>query len=539
MLMHDDKRVNSAVAGSKSMATASSNWVARHRAALYPSLNLGVLLAASVGALMQSTEFGLVVYVGLLFAICSTPLLLLRRFNDRYALLGIFMALYFLQFGALDLQHLLLGTDVPVVRTSFLSPVELAVLLGATLMLAGYLGGVALGIDNGGERSFRQPPAEWSKETILILGLCVWLAGTSAVIYFQLFAVPEKTARATGSAFAHMGPLLTFIVMLGNMMQPLGVLILAYGYAKFRGPLWFILILAVVCINVGVGFVIDVKRTALMGGALVIMTRTLVDNRLPRTWTVCSVVFLIMAFPVFQAYRSEITGNRGLDRLQAFQEIGKVLEITLASRDKVEQGAGGERSQTFLERSSVKDVLETLFSHVGDGGTPMLGGRSLGALPMAFVPRLLAPEKADLSVGALFPKVILKSDSDVFISISHLGELYWNFGWLGILGGMPLAGVLLGFIGAKFNLEQGTSLTRILVLLVSAQSLCIGFEGTIPVAYVLWLRCMAAIGLLHLAFARQGVATATPAVAAEETAPTELVPTVAGPALPRFRNLMR
>jgi hypothetical protein len=143
-----------------------------------------------------------------------------------------------------------------------------------------------------------------------------------------------------------------------------------------------------------------------------------------------------------------------------------------------------------------------------------------------------------VSVGALFPKVILKSDSDVYISISHLGEIYWNFGWLGILGGLPLAGLLLGFIGAKFNLERGTSLTRILVLLVSAQSLCIGFEGTIPVAYVLWLRCMAAIGLLHVVFARRGVAMAGSAVAAEEMPSVELVP-VAGPALPRFPNLMR
>jgi hypothetical protein len=538
MLMHDDRRVNSAVAGSKSMATASISWVARHRAALYPVLNLGVVLAASVGALMQGTEFGLVVYVCLLFAICTTPILLLRRFNDRYALLGIFMALYFLQFGALDLQHLLLGADVPIVRPNLLSSPELAVLFGGGLMLVGYLGGVALGIGNGGERSIPQAAAEWPKETILLLGLCVWIAGTAAVIYFQLFAVPEKTARATSSAFAHMGPALTFVVMLGNMMQPLGVLILAYGYAKFRGPFWLILILAVVAINVGVGYVIDVKRTALMGGALVIMTRTLVDNRLPRAWVACSVAFLIMAFPIFQAYRSEITGNRGLDRLQALQEIGKVLEITLASRDKVEEGSHGERAQTFLERSSVKDVLETLFSHVDDGGTPLLGGRSLVAIPMAFVPRLLAPEKADVSVGSLFAKVILKSDSDVYISISHLGEIYWNFGWLGILGGMPLAGVLLGFIGAKFNLERGTSLTRILVLLVSAQSLCIGFEGTIPVAYVLWLRCMAALGLLHVVFARRGLAMAGPAVAVEEMPPAELVP-VAGPALPRFPNLMR
>src|SRR5882762_10254138 len=102
------------------MATASIGWVARYRAALYPVLNLSVLVAALGGSAAHDAEFGLVVYVSVLFAICSTPILLLRSFSDRYALLGIFMAFYFLQFGALDLQHLLLGAEVPVVRTSFL-----------------------------------------------------------------------------------------------------------------------------------------------------------------------------------------------------------------------------------------------------------------------------------------------------------------------------------------------------------------------------------------------------------------------------------
>jgi hypothetical protein len=515
------------------MATASIGWIERYRAPLYPILNLTVLLAAIVGSSVHDLEFGLVVYVSVLFALCSAPLLLMRSLNDRYALLGIFTALYFLQFGALDLQHLLLGVEVPVVRTDFLSPAELAILCGGALLLAGYLGGVELGRGRGIDRGAARPLAEWSTGTMLFLGLALWLAGTAAMLYLQLFAAPEKSARASGNAFANMGPVLTFIVMLGHMMQPLGILILAYAYARRRGAFWLILILAVTIIEVGVGFVIDVKRTALMGAALVIMTRTLVDNRIPKTWVLCSVVFLVMAFPVFQAYRTEITGDRGLDRLHAFRELDKVLEITLASRDKVERGEPGERSQTFLERSSVKDSLETLFMHVGHD-VPYLYGSSLIALPMAFVPRLLVPEKEDLSVGTLYTKMVLKDNSDTYISISHLGELYWNFGWLGILLGMPLAGVLLGYTGAKFDLEHGISLTRILVLLISVQSLCIGFEGTIPISYILWLRSMAAIGLLHVVLARRTGALALTMAAPHGLAPAgsaPIGPVLTGPAL--------
>jgi hypothetical protein len=327
------------------------------------------------------------------------------------------------------------------------------------------------------------------------------------------------------------------------MMQPLGILILSYGYAKRRTAMWTSLIIAMVLVEVAAGFIMDVKRVALMGPALVILTRTLVDNRLPKAWILCSVAALSVLFPVFQAYRTEITNERGMDRLQALHELPKVLSIALQSAEKEQKRVDPdpeERPQSFLERSSVKGALENLFQHV-PREVPYLGGGSLVSIPMAFVPRLIAPEKADVSVGLLYSQVILHFHGDTYISISHLGELYWNFGWLGIVFGMPIFGMLLGFVGARFNLEHGTSVTRILVLLATAQSLCIEFEGTIPVSYVLWLRGMAAIGLLHLLFARRGrVMSPAPASVAPEPEPRPaglaLLPQISAP---RFPNLMR
>lgn len=523
------------------MATAGNGWVARNRAALYPILNIGVLLAVMAGGLAHGAAPGLAVYVCALFAICSAPVLLLRGFNDRYGLLAFFMALYFLFFGALDLSTLVFGSEFPApARNGFLTPAEVAILLGGALVLAGYLGGAQLGQGS----PHRAPPAEWSPRIILLLGLTLWVLGTAALLYFQVFAAPEKTDRAAHSAFANMGPLLTFIVMLGNMLQPLGILVLAYGYAKQRGPLWFALIVAVVLIEVAVGFVTDVKRTALMGGALVVMTRTLVDNRLPRAWVAASVLMIVLTFPLFQAYRAQIEGERGIDRAHAFQELDKVLEIVLASQGKSERAVDpDQRSQTFLERSSVKATVETVFEHVGVD-VPFLGGRSLVALPMAFVPRLLVPDKEDVSVGQLYTREIAKAQTDTYISISHLGELYWNFGWAGIVLGLPLAGLLLGFMGARYSLEEGTTVTRVLVLLVTVQSLCIGFEGTIPVAYTIWLRSIAAIGLLHVMLARSS-AVRVPAVLGEAVrlvqpairAPGAVIATPVG--TPRFPNMMR
>jgi hypothetical protein len=537
------------VTGGGSGFMASSEWLVRYRTALYPIVNVVVLLASVAGAAIHEIPFGVVIYACLLFALCSAPLLFMKRLNDRYALLGLFMSQYFLFFGALDLQNLLLGSDVVGIHTDFLSSVELAILVGAAAILVFYQFGVVLG--DPGER--QASVKEWPVRSLLIVGTTVWLLGTTAMIYFQLFVIPTKTGYAANKGLASLGPMLTFIVMLGHMMQPLGILILAYGYSKSRHFFWYALVLFIVLAQVVVGFIEDIKLQAMMGAVLVIMVRTLTTNRLPTGWLVGTAVALLITFPYFQAYRGEVTGARGLDREQAFNQIDKVIDIVLASQEKdKESSEDHHRSQTFVERASSKSNLDILFDHVGKD-VPFLNGRSLIAIPMAFVPRLLVPDKEDISVGMLFAKQILKADGDVYISISHLGELYWNFGWAGVIFGMSTLGLVLGYIGAKFNLEREVTLTRVLVLLVTAQPLCLGFGGTMPISYLVWMRSMAAVGLMHLIFARAAPAAVRPKVATAPESPAAAPPdrpaapasfglgsSLALPApTPRFPNLLR
>ena len=508
-----------------SVPITGSDWLMRYRVALYLAMNGIVLLGSIIGAPVHDVPVGVAVYVCALVALCTTPLLLLKRLNDEYVLLAIFMAVYFLCFGALDLQILLLGTDLlQPPRTGLLTAPELAILTGAAAALVGSALGVAWGKPAQHPRSV----AEWPLGSLLVVGLAIFVLGTMASLYFQIVVAPSKLGFAAAREMASMGPVLTFMLMLGQMMLPVGILILAYGYAKYGGFFWTTLIIVVVATQVAVGFIEDIKSAALIGGVLVVMTRIVVTNRLPKAWLAYMVVFVVVAFPIFQAYRA-VSGERGLDRAQALQQLDRVLDNVMSVREKAAEGR--ERSESFLERSSVKANLDLLFDHVGSD-VPYLQGQSLVAIPMAFVPRLVVADKEDLNIGALFGKMVTKSDSGVFISISHLGELYWNFGWPGVIFGMLGLGVVLGFIGAKTSPAQGVTLTRVLVLLATLKTLCIGFEGTMPISYVLWMRSLAAIGLMHLVFAR--TTTARAAVT------TDPAPSTALPALsPRFPNLLR
>jgi hypothetical protein len=311
------------------------------------------------------------------------------------------------------------------------------------------------------------------------------------------------------------------------MMQPLGVVIIAYGYVKTRSPMWLALVIAVVILQLALGFVTDTKGTALFGFLLVAVTKTLWEGKISKAWVLGVVVFAVVMFPILQANRVA-RNDRGLNRQQALENVWKILQESFEARDKVYETHAGRRSQTFLERTSGEAALEVLFQHAGVD-TGFLHGATLVALPYAFVPRLLIPDKQDVQVGQLYNQTFLHGSKDDFtyISVSELGELYWNFGWPGVLFGSLFIGWLLGWVGAKSSLAEAQSLTRLLILLVTIKTVCLGYGGSIALTYVLWMRSMAAVGLLHLMLSR----------------PLRSVQQVKSPILPtapvRFPNLMR
>lgn len=505
-------------------------WLAQNRAAAYLLVNAVIALAASIGWGASSAPVSLLGYVLVLFALCSAPILWLDSLNGRVALLAIFMGIYFLLFGALDLQVLLTGGAPAIARTeTSMSLAQIAVLLGALCTIAGYIFAARLAAPS----VTTDASSDWSDGAVLLTGSACFLLGTTAMAYLSLFAVVENSGHANEKGFDAMGPLLTFAVMLGQMIQPLGVVILAYGYAKFRTLPWLALIVALVFIQFVLGFLTDTKGTSLLGILLVAVTQSLWDGKVSKAWVIGVVVFATLLFPILQANRV-VRDERGFNRQQALEHIDLVVQAAIEARDKVYEERGGQRAQTFLERTSGENALELLFEHVGVD-KPFLNGRTLIALPYAFVPRLILPDKEDVEVGQLYNQTFLHGSKNDFtyISVSELGELYWNFGWPGVIIGSILGGALLGLIGAKSALADARSLTRLLILLVTIKVLCLGYGGSISLSYVVWLRSMAAIGLLHLMFSRLQSAPSNQADYAMRAA-------IPSPQTPiRYPNLMR
>jgi len=318
------------------------------------------------------------------------------------------------------------------------------------------------------------------------------------------------------------------------MLQPLGILIIAYAQCRYRRPYMLALLLAVIAVQLVMGFVVDVKGVALLGGAIAIATKLLVDGKLPKVWLVGMAVFVAVSFPVLQANRT-VRDQYSVNRNDVAGNILKTLEraVDLSKRVPVSQE---ERSLSALERMSLKASVDLIVDKTGNG-VKFQDGYTLSPLLAVFIPRVIWPTKPDVATGQVMNREFKVSDfDDTYISPSHLGELYWNFGWAGAVIGMSLFGALLGFVGARNDLTQAVTLTRVMILVATFQLIILGAESTIAAQYSMWLRSLAAIGLLHLVVARIPAAPRR-----EEARQRELpqAPEQRATPLPQFPNLMR
>src|ERR1035441_198297 len=169
-------------------------------------------------------------------------------------------------------------------------------------------------------------------------------------------------------------------------VQPLGILFLAYAWRARRGPFLLTLIVVIVCLQVVLGFIADIKGLAMTGGILVIMTIVLVDGQIPKIWLAAAAAFVILVFPIFQAYRTEVHGNRGMARAEVAANLGTALELSLAAEDRV--NSGQDRAQTFFERASVRGSLQVIVDNAGNG-VNFAHGETLTPLLATFVPKII------------------------------------------------------------------------------------------------------------------------------------------------------
>jgi O-antigen polysaccharide polymerase Wzy len=490
------------------------------RLSLFVAANVGVMLLMGIGIGVSAPSDPRFTYVMLLAMLCSSPILKLERVNGEYFLLAVYSLVFFNYFAVGDVMGILVGRT-PQTEGGFLTTGECVILVA--------IGAAILGYHTAAKWRNAQittaAAMDWPFLSALMVGVLFWLLGTGALLYWQTYIITDRSNASLAKSLENLGPYLTTVFMAGQLIQPLGVLILAYLYAKYRRTPLLVLIVIVVLAQVVLGFIADFKGEAMQAGIIVTVVRIYVDGKLPKGWLIAGALFVVFAFPVFQSYRNLVRGEHGVTSIQALQNLAATIQKAIEAENKVEAGFGGTafKGQSFWERSSLKHSVEIIVSRTGVD-KPFQMGATLTPIAATFIPKLLWPDKPSVAVGQVFNKEFqLGEVADTYISPSHVGELYWNFGWPGVIVGSLLIGLLLGAVGSRCGAYPRLSLTRLQIMVLTIYAFAVGSEGSIAVAYVPWLRSIAAIGILHWVFARRS-ANAQPAavVAAQPIRPAFL-----------------
>lgn len=498
-----------------------------NRLRLYLTANVAFVICV-MGGLMLSGPVAHPVYLVLLFAMCSSPILNVGKLNDEYVLLVLFSALYFMWYGFLDFLHLLSGQEDPNLSDGILDQTETLVLAGGALFQVAYRFTCRAARLANAARS-----RDWTESSLNVIGLTLWVVSTWMVWKYSVDVIADASVESVKRGLASLSPLETDGFMLATYFQPFSIMVLAYALFKYKRRYMTWVVMGAVLVQFVLGFVADAKGQALSGLMIVLIAKLLVDRNIPKTWLLAAAAIVAVAFPLLQANRAA-RHQTDVSHAAAAADIGKAFEQALEEKEQITEGRA--HTQNIFERVSVKNTVEVIVTKSGNG-VAFRHGDTLASLLTAFIPRIIWPDKPGIQVGLLVAKEFFPGESqDVNLSPSHLGELYWNFGWLGVLLGMPLIGVVLAVVGSRCNLAESVTLTRVLVLLVTIQIIVQGFEASIAIQYSVWLRLLLGIGLLHVLFARQRIA-----VAVDDTQRMDPEPVSAGlyrPIRPRFSNLL-
>jgi hypothetical protein len=423
-------------------------------------------------------------YVLLLALLCSLPLCFARNFRGPHALSISFLTIYFGIFALKDLSDILLGVPPMAIPRSFLLT-DGEILIVATVIC--YLIGYAAALKLLPSQMNGMCRREWSPAAIWLFGCAFWVIGYAST-YFMLTEFESMLKSPFWSQLAGVTSVL-------RLLNSLGALMLAYLHIKYGKRSALVMFLIFCVLDFVLGFYGDTKEQAFRDPILYVIAWFLLRGKIPVMLGVAVFLMAATTFSFFAEFRDEFKG-RGMSRSGAAEKVFDSF-TSMFSGDDV-----GKRFTQGLEyvssRSTLKPNVELIMSRVGETVDYQYGA-TIWPLVFVFIPRNLMPDKPDASVGRKFNQTFkVSADPNTYISPSQNGDLYWNFGWFGLVVGMMMIGIIQGGMNRLADLERLVTLPRLLILMMTIYLICLRFEDGIAIQYTVWLRGMAVLLLANL-----------------------------------------
>ncbi len=126
---------------------------------------------------------------------------------------------------------------------------------------------------------------------------------------------------------------------------------------------------------------------------------------------------------------------------------------------------------SMLKRFMGADSLAVIVAQIHDGEKEFLSGYGLWLVPVAFVPRLIWPNKPDISLGMWFTDNYWRTPWEVQYAGAGTqgtafylpGDFYMNFGLVGVVGGMFVVGWIISYVYKKLAPKKMSGMHMVLL----------------------------------------------------------------------------
>lgn len=313
--------------------------------------------------------------------------------------------------------------------------------------------------------------------TVLPLEICGWAARAEILNSGRYFhTIATGSVVSTGSSW--------IIASLALLPTLAAAFVGAHHYQHVRsygasGLRWTYVTLIVVEIA---WYIPTGERGSLVGIALMlaIVRYYGLRRRVPVAILVTTVLSLMfVVFPFGLLYR----GNNDVYQTHASQALRAAVS-TMEQRD-IRQWIGAGTYATFSRFSDVTSLAAV--HHRGRSALPMKRAQTLIWSMEGFVPRALLKTKDNPGLfGNTFGRaygIVAHTDRITSIAVTQPGDFYLNFGFLGIMLGMPVVGAFYRLLNDYFK-ERSVDPASLAIYSVVAWPIINGHEVTLAVGLV-------------------------------------------------------
>ncbi|MEE3331768.1 MAG: O-antigen polymerase [Myxococcota bacterium] len=396
-----------------------------------------VVLITGLVASVSGDELLMLVLAMAMTIIFTIPILLdrARAPADRHMLLSLcalghwayFVIPVFTQYFLLDI-HVDGGLRLKNQPPSNIVAAQVVVLVGVMSMFAGYFypASGALG------RVMPKPVFDWPHSSALMVAVVMVSAGWFVTLGSQFGLVPRSFGSGALGAVAS-----------GTYF---GVGLLAIIHAKFKSKPALVLIYLLIPPAMAIAFLTGSKRFMLAPIMVAALGYYIANRRMDTRWIVAGGLLLMVIYPVAQFWRDVVLAGNQLGMVDVLARPGRAVSLISAFLANADLSMHFEQGlQSATARIDALGVVTRIVTDT-PGRVPFQGGWTLAYVPISFVPRIIWPDKPVIMVGQWItdnygggPAIRSNTGS------AWIGELWFNFGYPGVIVGM-------GVIGAYFRI---------------------------------------------------------------------------------------